>query len=474
MKRLISIVLLLAVGLTAGVMLDRYFLPTAKESAMEHAEKHLDPNYICPMHSEIVSKEQGSCPICGMDLVEIKTDGSYSAESDDQYPVVRVPSTMINNMGVRVTLVERKTLVRQIETPGFIQQMTKEKYSRYTAPAKGKVAKLHSETGQWHEAGEPLIDIELDDLVLVQEKHLELLAKQGETVVSEQVTIDDKHLQPAGKVPAYETVDIKTADIAAADATDADIKAAETGSVEVAQETAAREEAEAGPTLEKTRLLMRAAGMTEEQISVLEETKVTSPLITLYAKHAGEVKELRVATGDAVKANTMLFALGGLMRVSVLANAFQRDASWVRPGQDVDIILPHDSNHPWKGKVSSGAVSINTNSQNIGVKLVFNAPNSVVKSGMYVVGNIYGQVREDTLTLPREAVIYSRDEKRVIVALGNGRFKPVKVETGISNDREVEILSGLEEGDTVVVSAQFLIDSESSLQASYRRMKGVQ
>ncbi len=162
------------------------------------------------------------------------------------------------------------------------------------------------------------------------------------------------------------------------------------------------------------------------------------------------------------------------MRVSVLANAFQRDASWVRPGQDVDIILPHDSNHPWKGKVSSGAVSINTNSQNIGVKLVFNAPDSVVKSGMYVVGNIYGQVREDTLTLPREAVIYSRDEKRVIVALGNGRFKPVKVETGISNDREVEILSGLEEGDTVVVSAQFLIDSESSLQASYRRMKGVQ
>ena len=214
--------------------------------------------------------------------------------------------------------------------------------------------------------------------------------------------------------------------------------------------------------------------MTDKQITALEETKKTSPQITLYAKHAGEVKELRVAVGDEVKSKGLLFTLGGLMRVSVLANAFQRDASWVKAGQDVDIILPHDSNKPWKGKVTSGAVTINTSSQNIGVKLTFNAPDSVVKSGMYVVGNIYGQVRKDTLTLPREAIIYSRNEKRVIVALGSGRFKPVPVETGISNDTEIEILSGLEEGDTVVVSAQFLIDSESSLQASYRRMTGVE
>jgi len=228
------------------------------------------------------------------------------------------------------------------------------------------------------------------------------------------------------------------------------------------------------PTIEKTRFLMKIAGMTDEQITELEETKVTSPIITLYAKHAGEVELLSVDVDEEVKANKMLFALGGLMRVTVLANAFQRDASWIQPGQEVDIILPHDSNKPYKGRVSNGAVSININSQNIGIELVFYAPHSIVKSGMYVVGNIYSQVKKDTLTLPREAVIYSHGEKRVIVAMGEGRFKPVVVDIGISNDNEVEILDGLEEGDTVVVSAQFLIDSESSLQASYRRMTSVE
>ena len=435
MKKIISGLLVLSIGLLAGIYVDRQFFASSAEpveTALSHAKKHLDKNYVCPMHSEILSKEQGSCPICGMDLVEVKTGESASESSgeDDVHPVVHVSSSMINNMGVRVALVEKKTLIRQIETPGYIQQIRKASYSRYTAPAKGRIVKFHFQQGQWHETGEPLIDIELDDLVLVQEKHLALLAKQAESSAAESESASEPASQSTEEV--------------------------------------------AGPTLETTRLLMKAAGMTPEQITALEETKQTSPIITLYAKHPGAVKELRVAVGDEVKSKGLLFTLGGLMRVSVLANAFQRDASWVKAGQDVDIILPHDSNEPWKGKVSSGAVTINTNSQNIGVKLVFNAPDSVVKSGMYVIGHIYGQVREATLTLPREAVIYSRGEKRVIVALGEGRFKPVVIETGISNDTEIEILQGLEEGDTVVVSAQFLIDSESSLQASYRRMTGVQ
>jgi len=475
MKKLISIILLLTVGVIAGVSIDRYLTSSqgeninVGETAMMHAKKHLDPNYVCPMHSQIISSEQGSCPICGMDLVEIKTTESKADDGDDPYPTVRVSSTMINNMGVRVAQVERKTLIRQIETPGFIQQIRKESYTRYNAPAKGRVAKFHFKQGQWHEQGDPLVDIELDDLVLVQEKHLELLAKETEQENNKEgkPVANSKNTSVNGTATEKPNEELNE-------------ELSEKRVTESAEVVTEKKPAEL--TSEKTRLLMKAAGMTEEQIIDLEETKATSPIITLYAKHAGElyakhageVNELRVAVGEEMKAKAMLFTLGGLMRVTVLANAFQRDASWVRAGQEVDIILPHDSNKPWKGVVSSGAVSINTNSQNIGVKLIFNAPNSVVKSGMYVVGNIYGQVRKDTLTLPREAVIYSRNEKRVIVALGKGRFKPVAVEIGISNDNEVEILKGLEQGDTVVVSAQFLIDSESSLQASYRRMTAVE
>ena len=91
---------------------------------------------------------------------------------------------------------------------------------------------------------------------------------------------------------------------------------------------------------------------------------------------------------------------------------------------------------------------------------------------MYVVATIHGDAREGVLAVPQEALIRTEAEDRVIVALGDGRFKPVPVHVGIETGGQVEILSGLKEGDQVVVSAQFLIDSESSLQASFLRMTG--
>lgn len=471
MKRFIVLVILLSTGMAGGVLLDRSLTSTAdehQETALEHAKKHLDPNYVCPMHSQIVSGEPGSCPICGMDLVRIKKSESSEDNSHDAYPTVRVSSTMINNMGVRVTQVKRKTLVRQIETPGFIQRIMPEKYIRYTAPAKGRVSKLYFTGNKFNRKGDPLIDIELDDLVPVQEKYLELLSSQTPQS-SQQKQLDS---DAAANMEVEEQV--KSND--PADAQPSDNIPEDNATSQQASESVAvqKEQAESGLTLEKVHRLLLLAGMTEKQIKTLEQTGKTSPVITLYASHEGRVKKARVEVGDEVKPRQMLFVLGGLMRVNVLANAFQRDASWVRAGQDVDIILPHDSTKPFKGKVKTGAVSINTNSQNIGIELTFVAPDELVKSGMYVVGNIYGQVRKDTLTIPRDAVIYSRNEKRVILALGEGKFKPVVIETGISNDTEIEVLSGLEEGDTVVVSAQFFLDSESSLQASYRRIKSIE
>jgi Cu(I)/Ag(I) efflux system membrane fusion protein len=483
MKQLLSIVLLLSVGVVAGVSLDKYLSSTqegsqgnvlavgnsVKESALEHARKHLDPDYVCPMHSQILSNEPGSCPICGMDLVRIKkSQGSAGGEDDNKHPVVQVSSTMINNMGVRVAPVVRKTLVRQIETPGFIQRISKDKYTRYTAPAKGRVSRFYFSTDQWLKKGDPLLDIELDDLVLVQEKYLELLAEQSPSSDQLKAGASETTDGEAVEQTSTRSTPVDTAPVEHIPADNADTRQ----STDTA--TAGNDETDSGLTLDKVHRLLLLAGMTEAQIKQLEQTKKTSPLITLYAEHEGEIKELRVAVGDDVKSKEMLFVLGGLMRVIVLANAFQRDASWVRAGQDVDIVLPHDSDKPFKGKVKSGAVTINTTSQNIGVELTFTAPAELVKSGMYVVGNIYGQVKKDALTLPRDAVIYSRNEKRVIVALGDGRFKPVVIHTGISNDNEIEVLSGLDEGDTVVVSAQFFIDSESSLQASYRRIAGVE
>jgi Cu(I)/Ag(I) efflux system membrane fusion protein len=120
--------------------------------------------------------------------------------------------------------------------------------------------------------------------------------------------------------------------------------------------------------------------------------------------------------------------------------------------------------------INQGAVSIDPSSQNIGVRLSFTAPAELLKSGMYAVATVFGDVRENVLTVPQQALIRTEAEDKVIVALGEGRFKPVPVQIGIETAEEAEIVDGLQEGDQVVNSAQFLLDSESSLQSGLLRM----
>ncbi|MBE9559547.1 MAG: efflux RND transporter periplasmic adaptor subunit [Proteobacteria bacterium] len=475
MKRFLSIILLLGVGVAAGISIDRYLSAPPGESAMEHAVKHQDPDYICPMHSEIVSHEEGSCPICGMDLVPIKPAMISSDDDDAEHPVISVSSTVINNLGVRVAQVERSTLVRQVETPGYVQSMRKERHSRVSSPAKGKVIKFHFKAGQWIKTGDALVDIALDELVLLQEKHLELLLEETSAAGAmtdnpEMSELPDDELEPDTKL----NTEVEADEDALTENPDAVASGVVSDAVVDLEEADKKQAAKKKMTSKDTAYLMQRAGMTEKQIKHLEETGETSSVITLYASHEGMPLDQHAKEGDEVKANGLLFTLGGLMRVTVLANAFQRDAGSIQAGQEVDIFIPGEGSEPIKGSVLQGAVSINNTSQNIGVKLVFSSPISKVKSGMYLTGRIYARTRENALSLPREAVIYTGKESRVVEALGKGRFKPVVVKTGITTHDRVEILEGLEEGDTIVVSSQFLLDSESNLQSSYQRMTAVE
>jgi len=212
--------------------------------------------------------------------------------------------------------------------------------------------------------------------------------------------------------------------------------------------------------------------MLQAAIDQLEEFAEPSDKLTLYAHHAGKIMDLSVSEGDEVEAGDLLFRLGGQVRVNVLANAFQRDAAWIKTGQRVEIRMPHVSGVVWPGVVNQGVVSINPNSQNIGIALAFTAPFDKVKANLYVVGTIFGTAREDVLAVPSDAVIRTEGEERVIRVLGDGRFQPVSVSTGITAGGEVEITAGLEAGDEIVTRAQFLIDSESSLKAGFRRLGG--
>jgi Cu(I)/Ag(I) efflux system membrane fusion protein len=422
----------LAVAFAAGFVVNRYLSPVYRApdiagvgSGSGHDHAHAETTYVCPMHPQIISDKPGTCPICGMALVPVKPAGAEAELGADEEPTVRIAPEVVNNLGVKIAPVVRTTLMRRIETPGFVQQIEPARHARVQAPFEAKVAALYSKPGQWLEQGKPLATLESEALRTAEQSHVSLLEKGAPL---------------------------------------------ESKSPDSASETAAETSKAEPMTLEESRQRLTRLGLSTEDILQLEQKRVASSKLTLYAPYPGMITNLQVAAGDSVKSGAVLFDLGGLARASVLANAFQRDAAWIQSGQPVEVRLPHVSSQVWSGVVNQAAVSIDPSSQNIGVKLSFTAPAHLLKSAMYVVAMIHGDAHRGVLAVPQEALIRTESEDRVIVALGNGRFKPVRVRIGIETGGQVEILSGLREGDKVVVTAQFLIDSESNLQASFRRM----
>jgi biotin carboxyl carrier protein len=514
-------------GLAAGIALDRFVLTDKHKksvSAVEdgHARHAHTQSYVCPMHPEIVSGDSSaSCPICGMDLVPVKDD-ELDTISEEGKPVVSVSSAIMNSLGVRTAPVVRKDIVRRVVTPGFIQQIKKGQQSKVIISYAGKVTALLFEKGEWNETGAPLMELESEALLAAQKKHLELfnVAKKStnentaDNMSSEEVLTDASDSVAETEAASGETDDdsllsteqrgqlagmgLPEAAIAqmeqkmkvhiGSEAANSPMSAApdeatvakeqpdavdDTSSdkvteavLEMSEETAKGQV----QTLEESRRKLHRMGLRLEDIERLETKQEPSSIVILHASHPGKVMGLKVSAGDTFDTGAFLFRLGGQVRAIVLANAFQRDAAWISTGYRVEVRMPHVSGEVWEGIVNQGAVSINPNSQNIGVKLAFTAPLNKVRNNQYVVGTIFGDARKDVLSVPREAVIRTETEERVVVALGGGKFQPVLVTTGVEAGDEVEIIEGLKEGDEVVVMSQFLIDSESSLKASFNRL----
>jgi membrane fusion protein, copper/silver efflux system len=210
-------------------------------------------------------------------------------------------------------------------------------------------------------------------------------------------------------------------------------------------------------------------GIPEEQIRAIERDGKSDSRITLHAPASGLVWELGVRDGVAVSPGMTLFKLAPLGTVWVNAEVPETQAALIRPGIPVEGQAAAFPDVVFKGKVEALLPDVNSTTRTIKARIVLANPGGLLKPGMFTRLQ-FGGHKENGLMVPTEAVIYTGKRKVVIVADGDGRFRPVDVEVGRESGDLTEIHKGLQAGQRVVVSGQFLIDSEASLKTTLDRM----
>ncbi|MEE4301426.1 MAG: efflux RND transporter periplasmic adaptor subunit [Pseudomonadales bacterium] len=217
---------------------------------------------------------------------------------------------------------------------------------------------------------------------------------------------------------------------------------------------------------------LRSLGMTSSQIEALGVRGVVSERIELRARRDGFVMDLSVREGMYVEPRTEVLAVAGLDPVWVLAEVFERDVPRVAAGQRAELAFDFLPGRTFEGEVDYLYPMLDVERRNLRVRLVFENADLALRPGMFGNVRIRASTDERPLTVPAAALIRGTGDApdRVVVRLADDRFRSRAVRVGRVEPERVEILAGLREGESVVVSGQFLIDSESDVDAELARM----
>jgi len=215
---------------------------------------------------------------------------------------------------------------------------------------------------------------------------------------------------------------------------------------------------------------MRQVGMSDAQIRLVETTGTTQPRVTLTSPQNGVVVELMTREGMTVMSGATLFRINGLSTVWANAEVPETQAALLRLGAKVSAKSPAVPGTTFEGKVQAILPEVNAATRTIKARLELANPGARLVPGMFITMQLTDNRVEKSLLIPTEAVIQTGKRTVVMVAEDNGKFSPVEVEAGIESDNQTEIKRGLKLGQRVVVSSQFLIDSEASLKGVEARL----
>ena len=224
------------------------------------------------------------------------------------------------------------------------------------------------------------------------------------------------------------------------------------------------------PLRKASRQRLAAFGISEAEIKRLESERKVRQRVPVYAMNDGFVVHLGVREGVYITAATDVMSIADLDRVWVLVEVFERQAAWVKAGQRAEFELDYLPGERWQGTVDYVYPELDPKTRTLKVRLRFDNPADVLRPNMFARVTIHGTETPAVMHVPQEALIRGGAVDRVVLALGEGRFRAQPVQVGMESGDRIEIRSGVSAGDRVVTSGQFLIDSESNIDSALSRM----
>lgn len=222
--------------------------------------------------------------------------------------------------------------------------------------------------------------------------------------------------------------------------------------------------------LRASRERLGSLGVTANEISRLDRERTVDRLVSVVANSDGYAARLGVREGIYITPATEVMSIAELDRVWVLAEVFERQSAWIEAGQQAEVEFDYLPGQSWQGVVDYVYPELDPITRTLKVRLRFDNESHVLRPNMFARITIFGSETTPVTHVPREALIRGGAVSRVVLALGDGRFRAQPVGVGIESGDRVEIRSGVGEGDLVVTSGQFLIDSESNIDSALARL----
>jgi len=451
--KLISL-LILAFGFASGTIL--LLTGCGKDHTTASADNSTKEKtlYTCGMHPQVVQPEPGNCPICGMTLTPIRKQAgaaSSSANADgghkikyykstmmpgevrqtpgkdsmgmDMVPVyeeeaaaaestaIAIDPTTIQNMGIRTATVTRGPMRRVIRTVGVVDY-NETTLADVTTKFKGWIEKLYvNATGQLVMRGDPLFEIYSPDLYSAQVEYL--LASD-----------------PSNKASASSD-SLKTS------------------------------------ALTKLKFF----DISDEQIAELDQTRQARKTLRIVAPQDGFVVEKMVTQGQMVDAGMKIYRLGDLGLVWVQAQVYEQDLVYLKLGQEATVQLDYLPDREFRGRLTYIYPNVDEKTRTAKVRMEFHNPGYFLKPGMFATVQVTSELDPSVLLAPDMAILRSGEKTTVFVALDGGKFDPRTVTLGPQAENDMyQVLSGLKEGERIVTSGQFMLDSESQLREAIQKM----